>query len=175
MSVSTEPPATVNLTYELTVSSLREYPEYALYTEKNTGEIRVYNKKRGRFLNTGRQGAYQTVSLGNVVGRKSISLHRVIASELIENPNNLPCVDHINGKHTDNRLWNLRWVSHSENAHNIRKAKGYQQNGSVWVACITRNRTRIGLGSFKTPEEARAAYLAASRKYYPGIKPEATE
>ena len=42
-------------------------------------------------------------------------IHRVVASLFIPNPDNLPCVDHINGVYTDNRVENLRWVTYSEN------------------------------------------------------------
>ncbi|KAI5551062.1 His-Me finger endonucleases family [Trichomonas vaginalis G3] len=47
--------------------------------------------------------------------------HVVIATHFIPNPNNLPCVDHINRIRNDNRLKNLRWVTCSENSKNISK------------------------------------------------------
>ena len=45
-------------------------------------------------------------------------IHRLVAEVFIPNPNNLPCVDHINAIRDDNRVENLRWVTHKENMNN---------------------------------------------------------
>ena len=50
--------------------------------------------------------------------------HRLIANQFIPNPNNLPCVDHINHNRNDNHISNLRWVSSSENNKNKSFYKG---------------------------------------------------
>lgn len=82
-------------------------------------------------------------------------------------------VDHINGDPLDNRRENLRPASASQNIANgkMRKNntsgfKGVNRNGSGWSAKIKVNRKAIYLGTFRTPEEAGAAYEAAAKKHF---------
>lgn len=70
---------------------------------------------RHKFLNPsiGGDGYYRVCLNG-----KFYRLHRVIATAFIPNPEGKPCIDHINAIRTDNRIENLRWVTHKENMNN---------------------------------------------------------
>ena len=99
-----------------------------LYEVSSEGRVRSKDRwvdngkglylKKGRLLKQGKTGCgYPKVSLyGNV--RKDLMIHRLVAEAFIPNPDNLPCIDHINTIVTDCRIENLRWVSHSGNNHN---------------------------------------------------------
>lgn len=75
-------------------------------------------------------------------------------------------VDHINRFKHDNRIENLRSVTHQQNQFNT-DAKGYYLHKcGRWMAYIKANGIRIHLGLHDTEEEARDAYLAAKAKYH---------
>jgi hypothetical protein len=53
-------------------------------------------------------------------GKRQLFLHRLIAETLIPNPNNLECVDHIDGNKLNNQPSNLQWITRGDN---VRKAQ----------------------------------------------------
>jgi hypothetical protein len=74
-------------------------------------------------------------------------------------------LDHININPSDNRICNLRIVTHQENRFNT-NAKGYRYNNGGWIASIGVNGVDLYLGRHKTEEEARNAYLEAKKIYH---------
>ena len=92
---------------------------------------------------------------------KFIKIHRLLATLFIENPNNLPFVDHYDKNRSNNCLSNLRWISPRDNNCNHKlypkNTTGYNgisllKNGSYQVSIsIYNKRTRK---NFKTIEEA---------------------
>lgn len=61
------------------------------------------------------------------IGRKNLFLHRIIAETLIPNPNNLECVDHIDGNKLNNHPSNLQWITRGDN---VRKAQSMGKWGT---------------------------------------------
>ena len=80
---------------------------------------RVKNVKFNRFVKPllGKHG-YVCVNLYKDGKLKHLLLHRLLALAFIPNPENKPCIDHINTDRTDNRIENLRWATQKENHNN---------------------------------------------------------
>ena len=92
--------------------------DYEIYSEF---PYPIRRKGRDRIIkDTMRVDGYVCCRLNS----KTYLKHRVIGQQFIDNPDNLSQVDHINHNRADNRIENLRWVSHSENMRNI---SGYRQ------------------------------------------------
>ena len=49
-------------------------------------------------------------------------IHRLLAEVFLDNPEDKPCVNHIDGNKLNNELINLEWVSYSENTQHAVKA-----------------------------------------------------
>jgi hypothetical protein len=101
-------------------------------------------------------------------------MHRIIM-----NAKKGEIVDHKNGDGLDNRKFNLRKCTRSENGCNRGKDKdnssGYkgvqyitnkQKRVKRWVATITKNKRNICVGYFHTKEEAALAWNEAAKKYH---------
>lgn len=81
-------------------------------------------------------------------------------------------IDHINGNGADNRIANLRDVTHSENMRNLHTpVRGWSGRRGVAFSRVTKGGPRWTaqfagkyLGTFRTPQEASRAYEAERRK-----------
>ena len=83
--------------------------EYDCYVAEN-GNITQNDKEIKPYLN----GGYMTVKL-KINGLKVMRVHRLVALAFIPNPDNKPCVDHIDGVRFHNFVENLRWCTQDEN------------------------------------------------------------
>ena len=88
--------------------------DYQIFSEEPYQIRRKSNKRIVKESIDEGSGGYIRCSLNHKLYRK----HIIIAQQFIPNPNNLPCIDHINRIKTDNRIENLRWISQSDNCKN---------------------------------------------------------
>ena len=95
------------------------YPNYEV---SDQGEVRNAKTKKLLSLKKKIRG-YVYVHLHQDGKSKVVTVHRLIASAFIPNPNNLETVNHINYIKDDNRVENLEWVENKEHVlmHNGKK------------------------------------------------------
>ena len=84
--------------------------DYSVSTE---GEVR--KDTTNYILSQSSQQDYKFVGLIINGKQKRMRVHRMVALTFIDNPDNKPYVNHINGNHSDNNVENLEWVTPSEN------------------------------------------------------------
>lgn len=88
-------------------------------------------------------------------------------------------IDHMNRVKDDNRIENLRDIPTALNCQNVVNARsnsksrllGVHRTRYSFIAQIAVNGKKLHLGSFKTAEDAHAAYIAAKKKLHPGDLP----
>lgn len=61
------------------------------------------------------KSGYYRLDMGRYPTR-SILVHRLVAQTFIPNPDDKPCVNHIDGDKSNNSVDNLEWVTYKENA-----------------------------------------------------------
>ena len=130
------------------------------YEVSNKGRIR--NAKTRRILKT-------TLSNSGYERSKGKYIHRLVAKEWCPNPENKPCVDHIDGNTQNNNISNLRWATVAENTRNVSKHrnstskyKGVSKCGNKWVVHI-RNQH---VGMFNDEKEAAIAYNNHAKEHF---------
>ena len=111
-------------------------PKFENYTIYENGEVHSKVRKGGGGIikhtinvDTG----YYFVNLTKDSKNYPKLLHRLLGMCFIENPENKPCIDHIDRNRTNNSLDNLRWATYKEN--NCNKT----QKGSIHINKHTKN------------------------------------
>lgn len=81
------------------------------YEVSDQGHVRDIHKKSGPVLVplTVMQDGTVQVYLHHNMRRRWPRVHILMAEAFLPNPDGLPCVEHLNGNRSDNRLENLRW------------------------------------------------------------------
>lgn len=160
---------------ELTAQRLRELLSYDPETGKLT---RLTSNGRGQNIGDEAGSKHHSGYREVMVDGKNYRAHRVC---WLHYYGVWPAhdIDHINGVKDDNRISNMRDAPEVMNMQNEVRARKNNASGlmgvhwrkerNCWVAQVRVNGRAVRVGSFKTPEEAHAAYLAMKREHHPGF------
>lgn len=96
-----------------------------MYQVSNLGRVRSCDRiicngrfEKGKIMKPCKtKKGYLRVYLCKDGKQYTYSIHRLVALAFIPNPDNKPCIDHINGIKEDNNVKNLRWCTNRENVH----------------------------------------------------------
>lgn len=98
----------------------KDIPGYeGLYQVSNKGNVRSLNWGnrgfvRNLYLKKHNRG-YRHVELAKNGKRKAFTVHRLVATAFIPNPNNYQTINHIDEDKTNNTVENLEWCTMSQN------------------------------------------------------------
>lgn len=80
------------------------------------GSVRTIPAK---MLKTSLARGYKKLRLWKERNSTIFKIHRLVATHFIDNPNNLPETNHIDGNKLNNHVGNLEWVTRSQNIQHM--------------------------------------------------------
>lgn len=92
-----------------------------LYEVSNLGKVKSLNynnTKQEKILSqVKKDNGYLYVNLYQKGNSKNFRVHRLVANAFIDNPSNLPCVNHKDENKENNQVYNLEWCTHKYNTN----------------------------------------------------------
>jgi len=138
----------------------KQIPGFPMYFVCPNGDVfSTFNRKLLKISPGTKPSGYKFVGLreGDEVMYRHV--HRLVAITFIDNPNNLPEVNHKNGNKADNSVWNLEWVTRSQNA------KHALDNGFNPQKGLTSSSAKLNADQVRQIREAQGKYRDIGKKF----------
>lgn len=103
----------------------KDIKDYENYSISNFGKVKNNNTQK-ILMSRDNGNGYKIIRLWKNNKEKVMYIHRLIAIYFIQNLDNKPEVNHINGIKYDNSIENLEWVTRSENEIHKRQILGFK-------------------------------------------------
>jgi hypothetical protein len=94
------------------ISDLGQLRSVDAWVDSNGGGKRL---RKGQIIITWLWNGYERAHLSKNNQRKTVSIHRLVATAFIANPDRKTTLNHRNGIKSDNRVQNLEWCTQHEN------------------------------------------------------------
>ena len=163
------------MTEEIINDTWRSISGYPTYQISNIGRVRNLDNNRISKGHDNGSGYLKTVLCQNGE-QTSFYIHRLVAQEFLDNIDNKPKVDHVDGDRKNNSILNLRWVSDGENSRNRKRNKVklssrykgvyWEKGSSKWRARINKDGIDYYCGLFLDETDAARAYNMKAIELY---------
>lgn len=100
---------------------LKPIKDFENYLISDSGQIFSTRSERYLSINNNVKLDYPQIHLWKNGKEYMFYVHRLVAQTFIDNPLNLPEVNHIDGNRTNNKVSNLEWVTSSGNSYHASK------------------------------------------------------
>lgn len=145
------------------------------YSVSNFGNVKT--NKTGKILKSSYdKDGYNRLVIRDKNGKKScLRIHRLVCIMFLNNPENKPFVDHIDGNKQNNNINNLRWCTNQENQRNTKlssrntsnvKGVAFRKENNKFRASITIDGIWIHIGYYNTLEEAQTARINKAKAVF---------